>query len=73
VALLVAAGFLLSQARADAAGSSLLGKFGQTLHFEALWPHTLSGAAVNYWLLVPALAALSLLSGAVVYFASEKQ
>lgn len=44
-----------------------------SLHLGALWPSSLAGFEVGRWFVVPVLAALAIVSGLVVYFASEKQ
>jgi hypothetical protein len=43
------------------------------LHFESLLPASFAHSDSGLWLLVPALATIALLSGVVVYLASEKQ
>jgi hypothetical protein len=73
IALLVAAGFLASQAGKEHGWLSWFEELPRALHFEALWPSTAPSFDSNLWLVVPVLAILALLSGVVVYFASEKQ
>jgi hypothetical protein len=43
-----------------------------SFHLDALLPASLTGVEGSFWFLVPLLAALALVSGVVVYFASEK-
>jgi hypothetical protein len=43
------------------------------LHFESLLPASFAHSDSGLWVLVPALATIALLSGVVVYLASEKQ
>ena len=43
------------------------------LHFESLLPASFAHSDSGLWLLAPALAMVALLSGVVVYLASEKQ
>lgn len=73
IALLVAAGFLASQAEKDHSWLSWFEELPRALHFEALWPSAPASLDSNLWLVVPVLAIVALLSGVVVYFASEKQ
>jgi hypothetical protein len=70
VSLLVAGGLLVSQ---GLHWMSWLEALPQSLHLEALWPSTLPNFAGGLSLLVPVLATVALLSGVVVYLASEKQ
>ena len=73
ITLLVAVGFLASQAGKVYGWLSWFEDLPRTLHFEALWPSMPTSVDGNLWLVVPVLALLALLSGVVVYFASEKQ
>jgi hypothetical protein len=43
------------------------------LHFESLLPASFAHSDSGLWVLAPALATIALLSGVVVYLASEKQ
>ena len=43
------------------------------LHLESLWPVSLASFQGGLWFVVPLLASLAVVSGLVVYFASEKQ
>jgi hypothetical protein len=49
-----------------------LGDLPQALHLDALVPAALSQSSGTSWI-VPALAMVALLSGVVVYLATEKQ
>lgn len=73
IALVLTAGFLASQAKQDHGWLSWLAALPHSLDLAALWPATLPGFASSLWLVVPILATLALLSGVVVYIASEKQ
>jgi hypothetical protein len=44
----------------------------RSLHLDALLPASLTGLNGSFWFLLPLLAVLALVSGVVVYFASEK-
>lgn len=68
--LIVAAGFLATQARQGLRWISLLANLPASVHLADLWPVNLDNRLM---LLVPVLATLALLSGVVVYLASEKQ
>jgi hypothetical protein len=73
--LLLAVGFLGLQARH---GLNWLGWLEQlqqapTLHLEAVWHSALFSSGWSLMVLIPALATLALLGGAVVYLASERQ
>ncbi len=46
---------------------------GPTLHLEALWPTALFNSSWTLLVLIPVFLTLALLSGVVVYLASEKQ
>jgi hypothetical protein len=73
ITLLVAAGFLVSQAGKDHGWLAWFEDLPKALHFEALWSTAPASFDSNLWLVFPVLAILALLSGVVVYFASEKQ
>lgn len=45
----------------------------ESLHFDALLPATLPSFEGGLWFLVPLLSILAIVSGVVVYFASEKR
>ena len=69
----IAAGFLMWEARRGFQFFAWIEDLPQALHFEALLPNGfphLSGAA---WLLLPIVASLALVSGVVAYIANEKQ
>lgn len=53
--------------------SASLGSWLTSLHLSALWPASLTSFAGGLSFVVPVLAALAVVSGLVVYFASEKQ
>ena len=68
--LIVAAGFLATQARQGLRWISWLADLPASIHMAALWPVSFDNRLM---LLVPVLATLALVSGVVVYLASEKQ
>ncbi|MGA8731117.1 MAG: hypothetical protein WB608_20335 [Terracidiphilus sp.] len=70
VTLLIAAGFIATQARRGLHWMSWLADLSASVHLADLWPVSLDNRLV---LLVPVLATLALLGGVVVYLASEKQ
>jgi hypothetical protein len=69
IVALAAVGGLLWQLRH---GFDLADWFRQ-VHLDTLWPSSLGNFAGGLWFVVPVLAALAIVSGLVVYFASEKQ
>lgn len=73
--LILVVGFLVSQARHGLGWLTWLEQFAQanTLRFENIWPATLLNSGWSPMALIPTAAALALLSGVVVYLASEKQ
>jgi len=80
VSLLFAAVFLATQATHGLRWLSWLQQLQKTqfpqassLHLEALWPSTLIHSGWSPMVLIPILATLALLSGVVIYLASEKQ
>jgi hypothetical protein len=75
VSILFAVGFLVSQATHGLRWLSWLQQFPQApqLHWEALWPTAVFNSGSSLPLLIPVLATLALLSGVVIYLASEKQ
>jgi hypothetical protein len=75
VNLLLAGGFLVFQARHGLNWFSWLKQIPQalTLPLGALWPAGVFDSGWSLMALIPALAALALLSGVVVYVASDKQ
>jgi hypothetical protein len=75
VCALAAAALMVSQARHGLRWLSWWAQWPQprSLHLEALWPSALSNPGWGLLGLIPVLATLALLSGVVVYLASEKQ
>ncbi|MFZ0744301.1 MAG: hypothetical protein WAM85_07830 [Terracidiphilus sp.] len=73
IALVVAAGFLASQAKHGLRWMSWLADLPGSLHLDTLWPAAPSSLDGSLLLLVPILATVALVSGVVVYLASEKQ
>ena len=70
VTLLIAAGFIATQARQGLRWMSWLADLPGSLHMPALWHVSFDNRLL---LLVPVLATVALLSGVVIYLASEKQ
>lgn len=68
--LLIAAGFLATQARQGLRWIAWLADLSASIHLADLWPVSFDSRLM---LLVPVLATLALVSGVVVYLASEKQ
>jgi len=73
VCLLAGAGLLVSQARHGLAWVSWFEELPAALRLDALLPAAFPQLDGRFWLLVPALATLALLSGVAVYLASEKR
>jgi len=73
VTLLATAGLVISQARHGLRWMSWFDELPRSLHLATLWPATLTSFDGRFWLLVPVLATLALVSGVVVYLASEKR
>jgi hypothetical protein len=75
VSLLFAVGFLASQATHGLHWLAWLQQLppAPALHLEALWPSALFNSGWSFPVLIPILATLAVLSGVVVYLASEKQ
>jgi hypothetical protein len=75
VSLLLGLGILVSQARSGMQWLSRMEQLPQSsaLHLEALQPSALLNSGSSIMALFPVLAVLALLSGVVVYLASEKQ
>jgi len=73
IILLAAVGLVISQARQGLRWMSWFDEFPGSLHLAALWPATLASFDARFWLLVPILATLALVSGVVVYLASERR
>jgi hypothetical protein len=75
VNLLLVVGFLVWQARSGLQWLSWLEHLPQPrmLHLEVLWPSAPLNSGWSLMVLLPALATLALLSGVVVYLASERQ
>jgi hypothetical protein len=72
IALVLAAGFVVSQARHGLQWVSWFSK-SPTFRLDSLWPATLVMPQWGAMLLVSGLVALALLGGLAVYFNSEKQ
>jgi hypothetical protein len=74
VTVVLALGFIASQARQGLHWLSWFDGPPHPLHFEALWPAALATFdGGRLWFLVPVLAALAILSGVVAYVASEQK
>jgi len=75
ICALAAAALAVSQARHGLHWLAWLAQLPQplSLHLDALWPFSLSSSGAGLLVLIPVLATLALLSGLVVYLASEKQ
>lgn len=77
VYLVLGLGLVVSQARHGLQWLSWFEQLPQpqiaSLHLEALWPSALFNSGWSLMVLIPAIATLALLSGVVVYLASEKQ
>lgn len=73
VTLMVGAGLLLFEGRQVLRWISWLADLPASIHLSDLWPNALSGLSGTLIFLVPILATLALVSGVVVYLASEKQ
>ena len=73
VALAVGVMALAWQVRQGHGVASWLKDLAGVLHFESLLPTSFAHSESGLWVLVPALATIALLSGVVVYLASEKQ
>jgi hypothetical protein len=73
--LVLVVGFLISQARRGLGWLTWLEQFSQanTFRLGNLWPAALLNSGWSSIALIPAVAALALLSGVVVYLASERQ
>jgi hypothetical protein len=70
VALVVAVGVVFWQADN---WRTWFSELPHALHLEALIPATRTSSSETLWIVVPVLATIGLLSGVVVYLASEKQ
>lgn len=73
VTLVVAAGVIAWQARHGYNIAAWAADMSRVLHFDALLPASLPDLDGGLWLVVPVLATIALVSGVVVYMASEKQ
>ena len=75
VNLLLAGGFLAFLAKDGVQWLSWLEQIRQTQgsFFGSLWPSTLFSSGWNLMVMIPVLATLAMLSGVVVYLASERQ
>lgn len=75
VNLMLAVGLVVSQARHGLNWFSWLEEMPRSgaLHLDILWPAALFTSGWSLLVLIPALATLALLGGAVVYLAAEKQ
>jgi hypothetical protein len=73
--LVLVVGFLISQARRGLGWLTWLEQFSQanTFRLGNLWPAALLNSGWSSIALIPAVAALALLSGVVVYLASDRQ
>ena len=71
--LVLGAGALTWQLRRGFDFMAWMEALPRILHLDALLPASFTGFDGSFWYLVPLLAALALVSGVVVYFASEKQ
>lgn len=70
--LVLGAGAFAWQLRRGFAFVGWMEALPRSLHLDALLPASLTGFGGSFWFLVPLLSALALVSGVVVYFASEK-
>jgi hypothetical protein len=70
ISVIVAAAVLASQGNTMKAW---LEDLPRALHLDALVPATLAQSNESAWIAIPVLAAVALLSGVVVYLATEKQ
>jgi hypothetical protein len=73
VTLVVAVGVLAWQTRRGFHITSWIEDLPGALHLGALLPTSLPTFTGSFWFVVPVLATLALVSGVVVYLASEKQ
>ena len=73
VTLAAAIIYMASQARRGFGWLAWLGQLPRALHFEVLVPDTLQKYAGETWLVLSAVALLALMSGVIVYMASEKR
>lgn len=79
VTLLIAAGFAVYEGKQDphwwASAGERLASVSQSpaFHLEVLWSFAATRSGVSLAYLIPCVAVLALLSGIVVYLASEKQ
>ncbi len=77
VYLLLGLGLVVSQAMHGLQWLSWFERLPQpqigSLHLETLWPSSLFDSGWSLLVLIPAIATLALLSGVVLYLASEKQ
>jgi hypothetical protein len=77
--LCVAIGFAVYQAKHDLHWITSLGDWlvslsqSRTFHFEVLWSYASAWSSISLVYLIPCVAILALLSGVVLYLASEKQ
>lgn len=69
----VGAGVMLWVARQGFANSSWFRDLAHAFNLSALLPDSMARPDGMTWLLIPVLATVALVSGVVVYFASEKQ
>ena len=65
--------YIALQARHELGWLAWLGQLPRALHFEVLVPDTLQKYAGETWLVLSAGALLALMSGVIVYMASEKR
>jgi hypothetical protein len=73
VTIVVAGVVVAWQARHGHNVATWMGDLGRVLHFGALLPASVPDMDGGLWLIFPVLATVALVSGVVVYMASEKQ
>ena len=73
MALIAAAGVLAWEFRQGHSLASWFEALPRVFHFDALLPASLPDFDSSLWVIVPILATIALLSGVVVYMASDKQ
>jgi len=79
ITICIAIGFAVYQAKHDQRWFSSIGEWlaslsqSPTFHLEVLWSFAANKSSVSLVYLIPCVAVLALLSGVVLYLASEKQ